>query len=60
VIHRPVHISAFEFVILSAHRTAQLMRGCTPRVKVAEKATVTAQLEIAEGKVLRAPDLPRR
>ena len=32
VIHRPLDMNQFEFVIVSGMRTAQLMRGCTPRV----------------------------
>jgi DNA-directed RNA polymerase subunit K/omega len=42
----------FAFVRLSALRTAQLMRGCSPRVPQAHKVTVTAQREVAAGKVL--------
>jgi DNA-directed RNA polymerase subunit K/omega len=53
VVQRPIDISAFEFVVLSGLRAVQLSRGCTPRVKVAEKIAVTAQTEIAERKVGR-------
>ena len=56
MIHRPAASNAFEFVILASHRAAQLMRGCTPRVAAATKAVVTAQREVAEGKVSRSPD----
>jgi hypothetical protein len=36
------------------------MRGCRPRVDGGHKATVTAQLEVSEGKVMQATadDLP--
>jgi hypothetical protein len=44
-------MGAFEFVILSKLRAAQLMRGCRPRVDGLHKATVTAQLEVSAGKV---------
>ena len=44
-------VGRFEFVKLSALRTAQLMRGCTPRVARGGKMTTTAQLEVAGGKV---------
>jgi DNA-directed RNA polymerase subunit K/omega len=54
MINRPAESSAFEFVILAALRAAQLMRGCTPRVPASPKAVVTAQREVAEGKVVRA------
>jgi DNA-directed RNA polymerase subunit K/omega len=51
VTHRPTDTNAFEFVILSSLRTAQLMRGCVPRVQPAGKPAATAQREVAEGKV---------
>jgi DNA-directed RNA polymerase subunit K/omega len=54
VIHRPTVTNAFEFVTLASLRAAQLMRGCTPRVGASPKAVVTAQREVAEGKVIRA------
>jgi DNA-directed RNA polymerase subunit K/omega len=56
VVHRPPEISAFEFVILSSHRAAQLMRGCTPRVPAGEKTIVTAQREVAGGMITRSPE----
>jgi DNA-directed RNA polymerase subunit K/omega len=46
-------IGKFEFVKLAALRTAQLMRGCSPRVSGYSKMTTTAQREVAGGKVLR-------
>jgi len=51
MIHRPSGMGAFEFVVLSTLRAAQLMRGCRPRVDGDHKATILAQCEIAEGKV---------
>ena len=48
---RPDDIGAFEFVVLASLRTAQLVRGCTPRVPTAHKPAVTAQLEVAAGMV---------
>jgi DNA-directed RNA polymerase subunit K/omega len=45
-------MNAFEFVVLSALRAAQLQRGCTPRVEQSLKLAVTAQHEVAERKVL--------
>jgi DNA-directed RNA polymerase subunit K/omega len=41
----------FQFVVLSTLRAAQLIRGCTPRIEGTHKKTVTAQAEVAEGKV---------
>jgi DNA-directed RNA polymerase subunit K/omega len=56
VIHRPPEGSAFEFVVVSGLRAAQLMRGSTPRVEGVHKNTVIAQLEVAAGKVVRGVD----
>jgi len=47
-------MSAFEFAVLASLRAAQLMRGCTPRVEGGHTTGVTAQLEVAAGKVVRA------
>lgn len=58
MIHRPPDMQALEFARLSALRAAQLMRGCTPRVPASDKAVVTAQREVAEGKVSREPIEP--
>jgi DNA-directed RNA polymerase subunit K/omega len=55
VVQRPSEFNAFEFVVLSGLRAAQLMKGCTPRVEGAHKIIMTAQMEIAERKVVRAP-----
>jgi DNA-directed RNA polymerase subunit K/omega len=54
VVHRPVAINAFEFAVLAGLRAAQLARGCTARVAGGHKFTVTAQIEVAEGKIVRA------
>jgi DNA-directed RNA polymerase subunit K/omega len=51
-------MNAFEFAVLAGLRAAQLHRGCTPRVEQSEKVAVTAQQEVAERKVLRAPAEP--
>lgn len=59
MVKRPVHMNAFEFVVLSSLRAAQLMRGCTPRVTTSQKMIMTAQLEVAAGKVgMLAPAPP--
>ena len=52
----PYGMGRFEFVRIAALRAAQLKRGCTPRVPASDKATTTAQREVAEGKVCRIPD----
>jgi DNA-directed RNA polymerase subunit K/omega len=58
VIQRPVGSNAFEFVIVSALRAAQLMRGCIPRVEGSHKLTTMAQMEVASGKVARLVEIP--
>jgi DNA-directed RNA polymerase subunit K/omega len=52
MVKRPDGMNAFEFVVLSGLRVAQLRRGCTPRVEQCPKVAVTAQHEVAERKVL--------
>jgi DNA-directed RNA polymerase subunit K/omega len=47
-------MNAFEFAVLSGLRAAQLNRGCTPRVARSAKTAVTAQLEVADRKVVRS------
>ena len=44
-------MGSFEFVAVASLRVAQLMRGCTPRVNASHSTAMTAQLEVAEGKV---------
>jgi hypothetical protein len=58
VIHRPPGVGAFQFVVLATLRAGQLIRGCRPRVDGAHKAIITAQFEVAEGKVLQVFDAP--
>jgi hypothetical protein len=48
-------LGRFEFVRLASLRTAQLMRGCTPRVTASLKLTTTAQREVSGGKVAGIP-----
>ena len=52
MIRRPDGMGSFEFVVVASLRAAQLARGCTPRVTAIHTKTITAQLEVAEGKVL--------
>jgi DNA-directed RNA polymerase subunit K/omega len=52
MVKRPDDMNAFEYVVLCGLRTAQLHRGCTPRVEQSDKFAVTAQHEVAERKVL--------
>ena len=57
MIHRPSESGAFEFVVVSGLRAAQLMRGCIPKIEGVHKVIMTAQLEVAAGKVARMPAL---
>jgi DNA-directed RNA polymerase subunit K/omega len=51
----PEDANSFEFARVASLRAAQLMLGCTARVERSSKHTVTAQREVAEGKVVRIP-----
>ena len=53
MVQRPPEFAAFEFAVLAGLRVGQLARGCTPRVTCGHKITVTAQMEVAAGKVVR-------
>ena len=55
MVRRPSDMKAFEFAVVSGLRSAQLQRGCTPRVERREKVAVTAQHEVADRKVLAEP-----
>jgi len=48
----PAGYGIFEFAVLSGLRAAQLMRGCAPLLITSHKHTVTAQLEVAAGKIV--------
>ena len=54
MVQRPAGFGAFEFVVLSTLRAAQLMRGCIPTIEPGDhRPAVTAQLEVAAGHVSR-------
>lgn len=53
MVQRPAQYGVFEFVVLAGLRTAQLSRGCVPRVPPAAKHCITAQLEVAAAAVIR-------
>jgi len=54
MVSRPVEISAYEFVVLSALRAKQLLAGCVPRVEGEHSRSTMAQMEVAGGHVKRA------
>jgi DNA-directed RNA polymerase subunit K/omega len=51
MIHRPTSMNAFEFVRVATLRATQLTRGCLPRLAGGHRSVLTAQLEVAAGKV---------
>ena len=60
MIQLPKGMNAYEFVVVSSLRAAQLMRGCIPRIDSTHKMMVTAQLEVAAGKIVAVgPDVSR-
>ena len=54
MVTRPTHMNAYEFVLISALRALQLKSGSVPRVDGDHAATTTAQMEVAQGQVMRA------
>jgi DNA-directed RNA polymerase subunit K/omega len=46
-------MGAFEFAVLAGLRAAQLQSGCLPRVEGGRAVTSIAQMEVAQGKVVR-------
>jgi len=57
LVQRPTRFNRFEFAVLAGLRATQLSRGCLPRVNGSGKAAVTAQMEVAEGKVARQEEI---
>jgi len=53
---RPVDANPFEFVVVAALRAQQLLAGCVPRVDGPHTAAITAQMEVAGGRVVRTAD----
>ena len=53
MIQRPIGMGGFEFVVLATLRATQLIRGCLPKIDGGHKKTITAQMEVATGKVTR-------
>lgn len=59
MVRRPAAFNAFEFVVLSSQRAAQLTRGCTPKIDSIHKIITVAQMEVAEGKIALVPAVVR-
>ena len=59
MVKRPAGFNAFEFVVMSAQRAAQLQKGCIPLIPAeSHKHSTTAQMEVASYLILRSPDVP--
>jgi hypothetical protein len=58
MIQRPTTIGSSRFVILFALRTKQLVRGCTPRVVADRRPSITAQMEVADGRITASAQAP--
>jgi acyl-coenzyme A thioesterase PaaI-like protein len=54
MVTRPADVNAYEFVVLSALRAQQLLKGCIPRLEGVHGAPTMAQMEVAGGCVIRA------
>jgi DNA-directed RNA polymerase subunit K/omega len=54
MVTRPVHLNAYEFVVVSALRAQQLLSGCVPRLPGEHGPVTMAQMEVAGGRVARA------
>jgi DNA-directed RNA polymerase subunit K/omega len=58
VVRRPIGMNPFEFSVVSSLRAAQLLRGCIPLVDGPQKMIMTAQLEVAAGKISKVIAIP--
>ncbi len=56
MVTRPVHLNAYEFVVVSALRAKQLLSGCVPLLPGDHTAPTMAQMEVAAGHVSRLGD----
>ena len=57
MISRPPGVGKFQFVILASLRAAQLIRGCPAKIESGHKCTVTALLEVSQGKIAQVSAL---
>ena len=55
MIRPPDEMGVFQFAVIAGLRVAQLTRGCAPRVQGGYSRIVTAQREVAEGKISALP-----
>jgi len=61
---RPAAFNSYEFVVIASLRAKQLLSGCVALVPGDHSAATTAQMEVAEGRVVRCAadvsDVPRQ
>lgn len=64
MVNRPREYNSYEFVVVASLRAKQLLAGCVPQVEGDHNAAITAQMEVADGRVVRcgvdAPESPRQ
>ena len=53
---RPVDVNPFEFVVVASLRAQQLLAGSVPRLDGSHGAATMAQMEVADGRVVRTDD----
>ena len=56
MVNRPVAYNSYEFVVVSSLRAKQLLAGCVSHVNSEHTLAIKAQLEVAEGHVVRCGD----
>ena len=54
MVNRPREYNSYEFVVVASLRAKQLLAGCVPQVEGDHNAAITAQMEVADGRVARA------
>jgi DNA-directed RNA polymerase subunit K/omega len=53
---RPLHLNAYEFVVVAALRAKQLQAGSVVRVDGPHNVATLAQMEVASGRVTRSDE----
>jgi DNA-directed RNA polymerase subunit K/omega len=56
MVNRPKDYNRYEFAVVAALRAKQLLAGCTARLGGDHSAATMAQMEVADGQVVRSGD----
>ena len=56
MVNRPPSYNSYEFVVVASLRAKQLLAGCVPQVEGEHNAAITAQMEVANGHIVRCGD----